>query len=33
MSSSVIFPARPEQILKGLGKLWTSLGAGRKTAG
>jgi hypothetical protein len=23
--SSVIFPAQPEQILKGLGKLWTSL--------
>lgn len=25
MSSSVIFPAQPERILKGLGKLWTSL--------
>ena len=26
MSSTIIFPAQPEQILKGLGKLWTSLG-------
>lgn len=26
MSTGVIFPAQPEQILKALGKLWTSLG-------
>jgi glucose-6-phosphate dehydrogenase assembly protein OpcA len=26
VSSAVIFPAQPEQILKGLSKLWTSLG-------
>ena len=26
MSSAAIFPAHPENILKGLGKLWTSLG-------
>jgi glucose-6-phosphate dehydrogenase assembly protein OpcA len=33
MSSSVIFPAQPEQILKGLGKLWTSLGEEEKHQG
>lgn len=33
MSSSVIFPAQPEQILKGLGKLWTSLGQEEKQQG
>jgi len=26
MSSAALFPAHPENILKGLGKLWTSLG-------
>lgn len=26
MSSAAIYPAQPENILKGLGKLWTSLG-------
>ena len=26
MSSALISPAQPEQILKGLGKLWISLG-------
>ena len=33
MSSSVIVPAQPEQILKGLGKLWTSLGQEEKQQG
>lgn len=33
MSSSVIFPAQPEQILKGLGKLWTTLGQEEKEQG
>src|SRR5581483_2474144 len=33
MSSSVISPARPELILKGLGKLWTSLGQEEKQQG
>jgi glucose-6-phosphate dehydrogenase assembly protein OpcA len=33
MSSAVIFPAQPEQILKGLGKLWTSLGQEEKQLG
>lgn len=33
MSSTVIFPAQPEQILKGLGKLWTSLGEEEKHQG
>lgn len=33
MSSMVIFPAQPEQILKGLGKLWTSLGQEEKQQG
>ena len=33
MSSAVIFPAQPEQILKGLGKLWTTLGQEEKGQG
>jgi glucose-6-phosphate dehydrogenase assembly protein OpcA len=33
MSSAVIFPAQPENILKGLGKLWTSLGHEEKEQG
>ena len=33
MSSTIIFPAQPEQILKGLGKLWTSLGEEEKQHG
>ena len=33
MSSTVIFPAQPEQILKGLSKLWTSLGQEEKQQG
>lgn len=33
MSSAIIFPAQPEQILKGLGKLWTSLGQEEKHQG
>lgn len=33
MSSAVIFPAQPENILKGLGKLWTSLGQEEKQQG
>ena len=33
MSTGVIFPAQPEQILKGLGKLWTSLGQEEKQQG
>ncbi len=33
MSSTVIFPAQPEQILKGLGKLWTTLGQEEKGQG
>jgi len=33
MSSSIIFPAQPEQILKGLGKLWTQLGEEEKGHG
>jgi glucose-6-phosphate dehydrogenase assembly protein OpcA len=31
--SAVIFPAQPEQILKGLGKLWTQLGEEEKGQG
>ena len=31
--SAVIFPAQPEAILKGLGKLWTSLGQEEKQLG
>ena len=33
MSSAIIFPAQPENILKGLGKLWTSLGQEEKQQG
>lgn len=33
MSSALISPAQPEQILKGLGKLWTSLGEEEKQQG
>lgn len=33
MSSAVIFPAQPEQILKGLSRLWTSLGQEEKQQG
>jgi glucose-6-phosphate dehydrogenase assembly protein OpcA len=33
MSTTIIFPAQPEQILKGLGKLWTSLGEEEKHQG
>jgi glucose-6-phosphate dehydrogenase assembly protein OpcA len=33
MSTAVISPAQPEQILKGLGKLWTSLGEEEKQQG
>ena len=33
MSSAVIFPAQPEQILKGLGKLWTQIGQEEKGQG
>jgi glucose-6-phosphate dehydrogenase assembly protein OpcA len=33
VSSSVISPAQPEQILKGLGKLWTALGEEEKQHG
>ncbi len=33
MSTTVISPAQPEQILKGLGKLWTSLGEEEKQQG
>jgi glucose-6-phosphate dehydrogenase assembly protein OpcA len=33
VSSTIIFPAQPEQILKGLGKLWTSLGEEEKHQG
>src|ERR1700748_1098417 len=33
MSSTVLFPAQPEQILKGLSKLWTSLGQEEKQLG
>ncbi len=33
MSSANIFPAQPEAILKGLGKLWTSLGEEEKQHG
>jgi glucose-6-phosphate dehydrogenase assembly protein OpcA len=33
MSSAIIFPAQPEQILKGLGKLWTSFGEEEKQQG
>ena len=33
MSSAVISPAQPEQILKGLSKLWTSLGEEEKQQG
>jgi glucose-6-phosphate dehydrogenase assembly protein OpcA len=31
--SAVIFPAQPEQILKGLSRVWTSLGEEEKTQG
>src|SRR5437764_4869989 len=33
MSTAIISPAQPEQILKGLGKLWTSLGEEEKHQG
>ncbi len=33
MSSTLVSPAQPEQILKGLGKLWTSLGEEEKGHG
>ena len=33
MSSALIYPAQPEQILKGLGKLWTSLGQDERQQG
>lgn len=33
MSSTVVFPAQPENILKALGKVWTSLGAEEKQHG
>ena len=33
MSTAVISPAQPEQILKGLGKIWTSLGEEEKQHG
>jgi glucose-6-phosphate dehydrogenase assembly protein OpcA len=33
VSSAVIFPAQPEQILKGLSKLWTSVGQEEKQHG
>jgi glucose-6-phosphate dehydrogenase assembly protein OpcA len=33
MSTGVIFPAHPEQILKGLGKLWTTLGYEERESG
>lgn len=33
MSTSVIFPVQPEQILKGLGKIWTSFGQEEKQQG
>ncbi len=33
MSSAIISPAQPEQILKGLGKLWTSIGQEEKRQG
>jgi len=33
MSTGVIYPAQPEQILKGLSKLWTSLGEEEKEHG
>jgi glucose-6-phosphate dehydrogenase assembly protein OpcA len=33
MSSTIIFPAQPERILKGLSKLWTSLGEEEKHQG
>ncbi len=33
MSSAIISPAQPEQILKGLGRLWTSLGQEEKQQG
>lgn len=33
MSSAVIFPAQPEHILKGLSKLWTSVGQEEKQHG
>lgn len=33
MSTSVIFPAQPEQILKGLSTLWTSVGQEEKQQG
>lgn len=33
MSSAIIFPAQPENILKGLGKLWTSFGHEEKQQG
>src|SRR5436305_8605195 len=33
MSTAIISPSQPEQILKGLGKLWTSLGEEEKHQG
>jgi glucose-6-phosphate dehydrogenase assembly protein OpcA len=33
VSSAIIFPAQPEKILKGLSKLWTSLGQEEKEQG
>ena len=33
MSTSVIFPVQPEQILKGLSRLWTSVGQEEKQQG
>ncbi|MGH9640245.1 MAG: glucose-6-phosphate dehydrogenase assembly protein OpcA, partial [Bryobacteraceae bacterium] len=33
MTNSMIYPAQPEQILKSLGKLWTSLGQEEKEHG
>ncbi len=33
MSSTVVYPAQPEQILKSLGRLWTSLGHEEKEQG
>jgi glucose-6-phosphate dehydrogenase assembly protein OpcA len=33
MSSAIVFPAQPENILKALGKVWTTLGAEEKLHG
>jgi glucose-6-phosphate dehydrogenase assembly protein OpcA len=33
MSTQIIYPAQPEQILKGLGKLWTEVGQEEKQQG